>query len=221
MTVARPCSPHVKICGLSTPDAVEAALGGDADLVGFVFFPRSPRHVTVEAAAVLAGPARGRAGVVALLVDPDDAALDAVVAGLAPDIVQLHGREPPERVAAVRARFGLPVMKAVGVSSRADVERAAGTYAGVADRLLFDAKPPPGAALPGGNGVSFDRTILADLDPAVPFMLSGGLAPGTVAEAIRVTGAPGVDVSSGVESAPGRKDPALIQAFLTAVRQHR
>lgn len=190
-------------------------------MVGFVFFAKSPRHVSIGEAAQLAAAPRGRAGIVALTVDADDAIIDAISAGLAPDRLQLHGRETPERVAAVRARTGRPVMKAVGVSSRADVEAAAARYGSIADCLLFDAKPPLGAALPGGNGVAFDWTVLAGLDLPIPFMLSGGLTPDTVADAIRITRAPGVDVSSGVESAPGVKDEALIAAFVAAARGGR
>lgn len=211
-------SPTVKICGLSTPATVEAALVAGAAMVGFVFFGSSPRNLAVGAAAQLAAIARGRAAIVALSVDADDATLDAIAAGLAPDWFQLHGQESPARVAAVRARTGRPVMKAVGVSSRADVTAAAARYGRVADRLLFDAKPPAGGALPGGNGVAFDWTILAGLDLPIPFMLSGGLTPETVAEAIRTTRAPGVDVSSGIETAPGVKDEALIAAFVAAAR---
>lgn len=216
-----PSRPAVKICGVSTPATLEAALAAGAAMVGFVFFARSPRNVAVEGAARLAAMARGRAMVVALSVDADDATLDAIGAGLDPDWFQLHGRETPERVADVRARTGRPVMKAVGVSSRGDVEAAAARYGGVADRLLFDAKPPAGAVLPGGNGVAFDWTVLAGLDLPIPFMLSGGLTPDTVADAIRITRAPGVDVSSGVESAPGVKDEALIAAFVAAAHGGR
>lgn len=208
----------VKICGLSTRATVEAAIAAGAAMVGFTFFAKSPRNVTIAAAAELGTIARGRAAIVALSVDADDATLDAIAAGLAPDWFQLHGHETPARVEAVRARTGRPVMKAVGVSSRAEVAAAVDSYGRIADRLLFDAKPPPGAALPGGNGVAFDWTVLAGLDLPIPFMLSGGLTPDTVAEAIRITQAPGVDVSSGVETAPGVKDEALIAAFVAAAR---
>lgn len=210
--------PTVKICGLSTGATVEAALSAGATMVGFVFFARSPRAVAIAEAARLAAIARGRAAIVALSVDADDPTIDAIAAGLAPDCFQLHGHEPPERVAAVGARTGRPIMKAVGVSSRAEVAAAVDRYGRIADRLLFDAKPPAGAALPGGNGVAFDWTVLAGLDLPIPFMLSGGLTPDTVAEAIRITRAPGVDVSSGVEAAPGVKDEALIAAFVAAAR---
>ena len=207
----------VKICGLRTPETVEAALAGGADMVGLVFFPRSPRNVSIEEAKRLRAVVGDRAAVVALVVDADDALLDAIRDEVRPDLLQLHGRETPERVAAIRERTGLPVMKALGVSDAADLARAA-AYAPVADRRLFDAKPPQGAVLPGGNGVAFDWRLLAGLDLPKPFMLSGGLDPGNVAEALAVTRAPGVDVSSGVERAPGDKDPERIAAFIKAAR---
>ena len=206
-----------KICGLTTPAAVAASLDGGAAYLGFVFFPNSPRNIGVPAAADLAAPARGRAKIVALLVDPSADLLDEVVRGLAPDMIQLHGRETPERVAAVRATHGLPVVKALGVRQGADLD-AAPAYAPVADHLMLDAKPPPDADRPGGHGGSFDWTLLQGRSFARPWFLAGGLTPANVAEAVRVTGAPMVDVSSGVESAPGVKDAALIAAFLGAVR---
>ena len=209
--------PLVKICGLSTEDTLAAAIEAGAERIGFVFFPRSPRYLTLDRAAALAAQARGRATIVALVVDPDDAALDAIAAAVAPDMWQFHGREAPDRIAALRARLGRPVMKALGVSTVADLDTVP-AFAAVADEILFDAKPPKGAALPGGNGVAFDWRLLAALDLPVPFMLSGGLGPHNVGEALRVTGAPGVDVSSGVESAPGVKDPDLIAAFIRAAR---
>lgn len=209
--------PLVKICGLSTEDTLAAALDAGAERVGFVFFPRSPRHLTLDRAAALAALARGRAAVVALTVDADDDALAAIVAAVGPDMLQLHGRETPERVAAVRARFGRPVIKALGVSTAADLA-AVPACAAVADEILFDAKPPKGAVLPGGNGVSFDWRLIAALDLSVPFMLSGGLGPGNVGDALRLTRAPAVDVSSGVESAPGVKSSDLIAAFVRAAR---
>ncbi len=212
-----PVSPLVKICGLSTPTPLAAAIAAGADRVGFVFFPKSPRHVSVAAAARLAEAARGRAAVVALVVDADDDTLAAIVAGVRPDMLQLHGHETPDRVAAVRARFGRPVIKALGVSTPGDLGPLQ-DYAAVADEILFDAKPPPGAPLPGGNGRAFDWHMLAGLDLAAPFMLSGGLGPDNVGEALRITRAPAVDVSSGVESAPGVKDPDLIAAFVAAAR---
>ncbi|MET0743512.1 MAG: phosphoribosylanthranilate isomerase [Microvirga sp.] len=216
--------PIVKICGLSTPETLDAALDAGAEWVGFVSFPRSPRHVDLETGRALSARARGRARRVVLLVDPEDAAIAAAVAALDPDLLQLHGHETPERVAAIRERFGRPVMKAVGVAGAADLDTAAG-YAGVADHLLLDAKPPgTPEALPGGNGLPFDWRLLAGprpwkaLDPTLPFMLSGGLTVGNVAAAIRLTRARAVDVSSGVEVEPGLKDPARIEAFITAAR---
>ena len=182
-----------------------------------MFFPRSPRHLSLERAAALSGRVAGRAAVVALCVDADDAELAAIMGAAAPDLLQLHGRESPDRVAAVRARFGRPVIKAVGVSTRADLA-AVLAQTGAADEILFDAKPPAGSALPGGNGLRFDWTILAALDLPVPFMLSGGLDPGNVGEAVAVTRPGAVDVSSGVETAPGVKDPDKIRAFVRAAR---
>ena len=207
----------VKICGLRTADALDVALEAGADLLGFVFFPASPRHVGYEAARALGAQVRGRALKVALSVDADDADLAAEIEALAPDLLQLHGRESPERVAAVRARFRLPVMKALAISERADLA-AIRRYDRVADRLIFDARAPREATRPGGLGRSFDWRLLESLDVGVPFMLSGGLDAGNVAEALRTTAAPGVDVSSGVERAPGDKDPDRIRAFIRAVR---
>lgn len=206
----------VKICGLSTHSALDAAIAAGADMAGFVFFEKSPRHVSLEAARELGGAAEGRIAKVALVVDADDAALDAIVAALAPDFLQLHGTETPARVAAVKARFGLPVLKALGVARAADVEGAA-AYRGVADALLFDAKPAPGAAVPGGAGAVFDWELLRGWSGR-DWMLSGGLDPENVAEALRRTGAPGVDVSSGVERERGVKDEAKIAAFVVAAR---
>ncbi|MBB4302008.1 phosphoribosylanthranilate isomerase [Rhodobium orientis] len=207
----------IKICGLKTDGAMDAALEAGADMIGLVFFPKSPRHVAPETAARLAEKARGRAEIVALTVNPDDALLDTVMETVAPDWLQLHGTESPERVAEVRARHGRSVMKALGVSSPEDFERA-GAYAGIADRLLFDAKPPKSATRPGGLGETFDWSLLDTLDPAVDFMLSGGLDAANVAEAVRRTRAIGVDVSSGVERAPGEKDADMIRAFVAATR---
>ncbi|MGJ4857764.1 phosphoribosylanthranilate isomerase [Labrys sp. KB_33_2] len=208
----------IKICGLSTPETLEAALAAGADMVGFVFFEKSPRHIGYDLAAQLGAQVSGRARKTALSVDADDARLDAIVAALAPDGLQLHGKESPERVAAVKARYGLPVLKAIGVSSAADLERAA-AYRGVADWLLLDAKPPKDAAHPGGNGVTFDWMLLKHLDRTLPFMLSGGLDPANVAEAIRISTPDGVDVSSGVEDRPGVKNPDKIRAFVETARQ--
>ncbi len=208
----------VKICGLSTPETLDAALGAGADLVGFVHYPRSPRHLGLEEGRALSARAAGRAGRVALVVDPSDALLDALVEAWDPEWIQLHGRETPERVAAVRARTGRAVLKAVGVGEARDLD-AVPDHARVADRLLLDAKPPRGPdALPGGNGVAFDWGLLARLDPAIEFMLSGGLDPEGVGRAVALTGARAVDVSSGVETRPGEKDPAKIAAFVHAAR---
>jgi phosphoribosylanthranilate isomerase len=208
----------VKICGLSTPDTLDVALDAGADMVGFVFFPPSPRNVTMDAARMLGARVRGRALKVALSVDADDALLAAAIGALAPDILQMHGHETPDRVAAIRARFGLPVMKAIAVEAAADLA-AVPRYAGVADRLLFDARPPRGATRPGGLGKAFDWRLLENLDSPVPFMLSGGLDAGNVAAALAITRAPGVDVSSGVERAPGDKDPDKIRVFIRAARE--
>jgi phosphoribosylanthranilate isomerase len=207
----------VKICGLRTSDALEAALVAGADQVGFVFFPPSPRHLGLEGARVLGEQVAGRAKKVALTVDADDQLLIEIVAALRPDMLQLHGKESPERVALVRSRFGLPVMKAVPVASRDDLA-AVRQYARVADRLIFDARAPQEATRPGGLGKPFDWSLLAGLDTNVPFMLSGGLDASNVAEALRVTNAPGVDVSSGVEREPGVKDPNKIREFIATAR---
>lgn len=213
-----PAGPLVKICGLSTPETLAAALDAGADLVGFVRFPKSPRHLELEMGRVLSAQARGRAERVALVVDAEDGELAAIVEAIDPDLIQLHGGETPERVRAIRARFGRPVMKAVGLAERADLA-AIDLYRGVADRLLLDAKPPRiPEALPGGNGLAFDWRLLVGLDPRLAFMLSGGLTSETVGAAIALTGAAAVDVSSGVESRPGEKDPAKIEAFVRAAR---
>lgn len=213
MTVA------AKICGVKDRAALDAAVAGGAAYVGFVFYPRSPRNVTPPEAGALAAALPGHVTAVALAVDPDDALVDAILGG-APDIrmFQLHGAETPERVSELRARTGKKAMKAIKVSEAADLD-AARPYLSAADMLLFDAKPPADMknALPGGNAVSFDWTILSGRGWPLPWMLSGGLDPDNVTEAIRVSGAPAVDVSSGVESAPGVKDPARIAAFLKAV----
>jgi phosphoribosylanthranilate isomerase len=207
----------IKICGLRTPEIVDVCLHAGAEMVGFVFFEPSPRHIDLATARVLGARVRGRAQKVALSVDADDDALAAIVEALAPDLLQLHGRESPKRVLAVKARFGLPVMKAIAVETRADLASVT-EYAEVADRLIFDAQAPHDATRPGGLGKPFDWRLLKDLDPRVPFMLSGGLNPDNVAEAIRITRAGGVDVSSGVERVPGEKDPDRIRAFIRAAR---
>lgn len=211
----------VKICGLRTPEAIDAALDAGTDMIGLVFFAKSPRHVDLPTAATLAARARGRTEVVALTVDADDQTLAAIAAAVRPDWLQLHGRETPERVAAIRAGHGLSVMKAVGIATVDDVAGVR-AFAGVADRLLLDAKPPKGSALPGGNGLPFDWRLVAGLDLEKPFMLSGGLDPGNVGEAVDLVGRSasfaGIDVSSGVERTPGDKDPERIRAFVAAAR---
>jgi phosphoribosylanthranilate isomerase len=204
----------VKICGVRTPVIVETAAEAGADYVGLVIFPNSPRYVEVEEARVLAAIARGKIGTVAVLVDPDDALIDEVAARVRPDLIQLHGGETPERVAAIKARSGLPIMKAVAVAGPADVAEA-DAFAS-ADYILFDAKASPDAALPGGNGIAFDWLALKGF--AAPFALSGGLTPDTVGEAIALTGASLVDVSSGVERAPGDKDADLVRRFIRAAK---
>lgn len=209
---------QVKICGLSTRPTLEAALAAGADMVGFVFFEKSPRHIGLDAARALGAAVAGRARKVALLVDADDAAVSAVVEALTPDILQLHGKESPERVAAIRARFDLPVMKALGIGGREDLG-ALTAYEPVADWLLLDARPPKDAMLPGGNGIAFDWGLIAGLKLQRPWLLSGGLNPSNVGAALRLTGAPGVDVSSGIETAPGVKDEGLIRAFVMAAKQ--
>lgn len=209
---------EIKICGLSTPATLEAALIAGADMVGLNFYAASPRFVTLAEAAALAAIARGRTTIVALVVDADDDALAALKTAVAPNTLQLHGKETLQRVADIRTRFALPVMKAIGVSDAADIALAR-RYVGIADYLLLDAKPPRKAdALPGGNGLAFDWQLVSDLDPPLPFMLSGGLDAGNVGAAMRLVRPAGVDVSSGVESAPGRKDETKIGAFIAAAR---
>ena len=207
----------VKICGLSTRETLDVALRADADMVGFVFFPLSPRHISLETARDLGGLAKGRASKVALTVDADDATLANIVEALQPDILQLHGRETVARLRDIKQAFGLPVMKAIAVETSADLAGLPG-YAAVADRILFDARAPRQATRPGGLGAVFDWHVLEKLDLKLPFMVSGGLHAGNVAEAVRVTRAGGVDVSSGVESSPGIKDPEMIRAFIRASR---
>jgi phosphoribosylanthranilate isomerase len=207
----------VKICGLSTPETLDAALAAGADMVGFVFFPPSPRHISLEAARDLGRQVKGRAKKVALSVDADDALLANSIDALQPDILQLHGKETTARLRDIRQKFGLPVMKAIAVETRADLAVLPG-YADVADRILFDARAPKGATRPGGLGAAFDWHLLEKLDLKLPFMVSGGLNAANVAEAVRVTRAGGVDISSGVEHAPGRKDPEMIRAFVRAAR---
>jgi phosphoribosylanthranilate isomerase len=208
----------VKICGLKTPDALDAALDAGADMVGFVFFPPSPRHLGFEQARALGERVQGRAKKVALSVDAHDADLGQFIEALRPDMLQLHGTETPERVSTVRSRFGLPVMKALPIEQRSDLSPVH-LYANVSDWILFDARAPREATRPGGLGKTFDWHLLEGLKLAVPFMLSGGLDAGNVAEALKITRAPSVDVSSGVERAPGEKDPEKIRAFIRAARE--
>ena len=215
MRVLRTGGVRTKICGLATLDDVEAAARAGAAYMGLVFYPKSPRNVSLERARELAVAAPPGLAKVALMVDPDDAALDAVTAAVPLDMIQLHGAETPGRVREVRRRTGLPVMKAVGIRSAEDLP-ALETYASVADQILVDAKPPAGADLPGGNGVGFDWRLIAGRRWSGPWMLAGGLTPETVAEAVRLTGARQVDVSSGVERAPGVKDADRIAAFVAA-----
>jgi len=206
---------RVKICGLRTADDVRAAADAGATYVGFVFFPKSPRNVTVAEARDLAADVPVGIAKVALVVNADDALLDAITEQVAIDILQLHGSETPERVAEIRSRYGLPVMKAVGVADASDLSTL-DDYAKVADQILVDAKPPKDADLPGGNGLSFDWRLIAGRRWPVPWMLAGGLDASNVAEAVALTGARQVDVSSGVEAAPGQKDAAEIAAFVAA-----
>lgn len=209
---------EVKICGIATPEALRVAAEAGADLVGFVFFPPSPRAVTPAEAGALSASLEGGPGRVGLFVDPTDELLEATLAAAPLDIIQLHGGETPARVAAIRARFGRPVMKALGIATEADLAAIA-DFACVADRLLLDAKPPPGATRPGGNAEAFEWRLARLARISVPWLLAGGLTPANVAEAIAVSGAPGVDVSSGVERARGVKDAALIREFVGAVRR--
>ncbi|PYF09453.1 phosphoribosylanthranilate isomerase [Rhodobacter viridis] len=213
----RPGGVRCKICGLKTPADVEAAAQAGAGYIGLVFFPRSPRHLDIAQARELALLAPVGLAKVALVVDADDATLQAITDAVPLDLLQLHGRESPDRVAEVKARFGLPVMKAVGVAEAADLAAIA-DYEAVADQILVDAKAPKGAALPGGNGLAFDWRLIAGRPWRRPWMLAGGLTPENVAEAVRLTGARQVDVSSGVESAPGVKDAARIAAFVAAAQ---
>jgi phosphoribosylanthranilate isomerase len=213
-------STTAKICGLSTPEAVSAAVAGGASHVGLMFFAKSPRNVRLELAARLAEPVRARSAVkvVAVTVDPADAEVAEIVRTLKPDLIQLHGKESPERTAAIGAMIGLPVIKAIGVRDASDIA-AALKYEDAADHLMFDAKAPEGADRPGGHGSSFDWTLLDGLHLKRPWFLAGGLDPWNVPEAVRLSRAPIVDVSSGVERGPGVKDPHLITAFLDAVRR--
>jgi phosphoribosylanthranilate isomerase len=207
----------VKICGLSTRETLDAALDAGADMVGFVFFRPSPRHLSLETARELGSRVKQRAIKVALTVDADDATLEAIVAALQPDILQLHGHETVARLSEIKRKFGREVMKALPVERAADLASLP-DYTKVADRILFDARPPRGATRPGGLGAVFDWELLKNLDLSLPLMVSGGLNAGNVAEAVRVTRAGGVDVSSGVERAPGIKDIEMIRDFVRAAR---
>jgi phosphoribosylanthranilate isomerase len=207
----------IKICGLNSESALDTALDAGADLVGFVFFPPSPRHIGFEAARALSARVQGRARKVAVSVDADDDLLKASIAAVEPDLLQLHGQETPERLAVIRSRFAVPVMKALPVTDRVDLGPVH-LYAKVADQIMFDARAPREATRPGGHGLAFDWGLLENLALAVPFMLSGGLHAGNVAEALAVTRAGGLDVSSGVESAPGEKDSGKIREFIRAAR---
>jgi phosphoribosylanthranilate isomerase len=207
----------VKICGLSTRETLDVALDAGADMVGFVFFPPSPRHLSLETARDLGKHAKRRAVKVALTVDADDATLANIVETLQPDMLQLHGKESVARLRDIKQKFGLQVMKVIAVESASDLASLPG-YAAVADRILFDARAPKEATRPGGLGAVFDWDVLKNLDLKLPFMVSGGLTAGNVAEAVRATRAGGVDVSSGVESSPGIKDPDMIRSFIRAAR---
>lgn len=208
---------RVKICGIRSAEVMRAALEAGVDYVGLNFFASSPRYVTLADARALADIARGRARIVALVVDPDDATIDEIVRMVRPDVLQLHGRETPERCREVKARWPLEVMKVISVGGPADVARAS-DYADSVDLIMFDAKPPKDAVLPGGNGVPFDWTMLTGVSARLDYILAGGLTPDNVAEAIRWTGAKAVDVSSGVEQAPGVKDEVLIRRFIANAR---
>lgn len=209
---------EVKICGLKTAEAVERAAALGASHTGFIFFPKSPRNIEPDDAGRLADRIRGRAKVVAVTVNADNDELDEIVSALNPDILQLHGSEGPERLLTVKAMYGLPVMKAFSVRDASDLDKI-DAYIGIADRFLFDAKPPAGSDLPGGNGVSFDWKLLDALDGSVDYMLSGGLSAENIGEAMAQTRARAIDISSGVESAPGVKDLKLMESFFNAVRQ--
>ncbi|AQS42376.1 MAG: N-(5'-phosphoribosyl)anthranilate isomerase [Candidatus Tokpelaia hoelldobleri] len=210
----------IKICGLKTEEALEAALAGSASHVGFVFFEKSPRHAPIPLISTLSRRIAGRARTVIVTVDADNATLDELVHLAKPDLLQLHGGETPRRVAEIKNRYHLPVMKAISIHNASDLHNIT-PYTGIADRLLFDAKAPKGSVLPGGNGASFDWSILNALDTATDYMLSGGLRANNIAMALKTTGTRGIDISSGVESAPGIKDTALIETFFAALAQAR
>jgi phosphoribosylanthranilate isomerase len=206
----------IKICGLTTADAVDKAVARGASHIGFIFFPKSPRNIEPDIAGTLADRVRGRVKIVAVTVDADTDDIDEIIALLKPDVLQLHGHETPERILQLKTLYGLPVIKAFSLKAEADLDRI-DSYIGAADSFLFDAKAPEGAPLPGGNGVAFDWRILRKLDAGVDYMLSGGLNRENVAAALQETGARALDVSSGVERAPGVKDLELIDAFFDAV----
>ncbi len=209
---------QVKICGLKTAEAAERAVALGASHVGFIFFPKSPRNIEPDDAGRIADRIRGQAKIVAVTVNADNDELDEIVSALNLDILQLHGSEDAERLLTVKAMYGLPVMKALSVREASDLEKI-DAYIGIADRFLFDAKPPKGSDLPGGNGVSFDWKLLDALDGSVDYMLSGGLNADNIGEAMAQTNARAIDISSGVESAPGVKDLKLMESFFNAVRQ--
>ncbi|CAN7217286.1 phosphoribosylanthranilate isomerase [Ensifer sp. ENS07] len=209
---------QVKICGLKTAEAAERAVALGASHVGFIFFPKSPRNIEPDDAGRIADRIRGQAKIVAVTVNADNDELDEIVSALNPDILQLHGSEDAERLLTVKAMYGLTVMKALSVREASDLEKI-DAYIGIADRFLFDAKPPKGSDLPGGNGVSFDWKLLDALDGSVDYMLSGGLNADNIGEAMAQTSARAIDISSGVESAPGVKDLKLMESFFNAVRQ--
>lgn len=206
----------IKICGIKTPDILESTIEAGADMVGFMHFPRSPRHVDIDTLQMLISEARGRVETCVVLVNPDNSQV-MEVAALSPDWIQLHGPETPHRVEAIRDEAGIAVMKVVSIGTAEDVASVA-SFADVADRIMLDTKAPKGAERPGGHGTTFDWTLLGGLDPEQPFILAGGLKPETVADAIRAVRPIGVDVSSGVESAPGVKDARLIRSFIENVR---
>ncbi|WP_049732668.1 phosphoribosylanthranilate isomerase [Rhizobium ecuadorense] len=210
--------PDIKICGLKTPEAIDRALKRGATHIGFIFFEKSPRYIEPDLAGKLAEPARGKAKIVAVVVDPTNDELDEIVSLLKPDILQLHGNESPEHVLTIKALYGLPVMKVFSVRTADDLKRVE-AYIGIADRFLFDAKAPKGSELPGGNGISFDWSLLSWLDGSIDYMLSGGLNKDNVADALVKTKARGIDVSSGVETEPGVKSVAMIDEFFDAVEE--
>jgi phosphoribosylanthranilate isomerase len=215
-----PMVPDIKICGLKTPEAVDRAIERGATHIGFIFFEKSPRHIEPLEAGALADSVRGKVKIVAVTVDADNEMLEEIISFVKPDILQLHGHESPERVLNIKAVFGLPVMKAFSIRTADDLRKLE-AYDGLADRFLLDAKAPTGSELPGGNGVSFDWKLLTALDDGVDYMLSGGLNKDNVAQALSGTTASGIDISSGVESAPGVKDLQMMDAFFDAIAQAR